>query len=388
MFRPAVTRVHFSEQTFLFGPGATGRLPDEFDARGWQRVALLVTNSLRGSDLLDGLLDHLGRFDVHVVDDRVEHHAPIVTTERIAAGLEGRDLDAIVTLGGGSASDTAKGVAVVLAEGAPLEDHCSVFRPPDHLVHKPLHRPKLPIVAVPTTFSGAEITSGAGATNAQGFKRGFWDPKVSARVVVYDADVVRRTPPMLLLTTGMNALAHCAEGLYSRLANPMSSAFAIAGARHLSVGLRLIAGGDGGSGGHEEASAGSALAGLVLVNARAGLHHAICHVLGARLHLAHGVANSIMLPHVLRFNLEATRDEQEQLARAMGDGSAGAGDAADLVADLADAIGVPRRLRDVGVAREALDGVAEATMGDRGLYFNPRTVRSPSEVRGILEEAW
>lgn len=382
--------VTMAEQTFLFGTGAAGpRLAAECAARGWRRAIVLVTGSLQGSPTEERLLrEGLGGLEVHRVDRAPSPHALITATQEVADDLRNVTADVIVALGGGSASDTAKGIAVLRAEGGALEDHCSVFRAPDHFEPRPLFRPKLPIVAVPTTLSGAEVTPGAGATTPAGVKRTFWDPKVAARVVAFDPAVLGAVPPGVLLTTGMNGLAHCAEGLYSKTANPLSSALAEAGAVHLAAGLRAVAAGDLSDGTVAEISAGAACGGLVISNARVGLHHAVCHVLGARLGLAHGVANSIMLPHVLRFNRPETGAAQERLATSLAGVPGAADDAAGLVAALVDDIGVPHRLRDVGVAQDDLEAVARETMGDRGLYFNPRTVDSPDQVLGVLEAAW
>jgi alcohol dehydrogenase len=322
---------------------------------------------------------------VHEVSADVASHAPIEETEAIAARLAGVPVDAIVVIGGGSVSDTAKAVAILLTEAGRLEDYCSVFSPPDQLEQPDAPSRKPPLLVVPTTLSGAEVTPGGGATNAAGIKRTFWNPRLAAKVIAFDPDVLRAVPTMVLATTGMNGLAHCAEGLYSRTANPISSAFAVAGASHLASGLRALVAGDLTDGTQEHLAAGAALGGLVISSARVGLHHAICHALGARLGLAHGVANSIMLPHVLRFNRGQTERAQSVLASALG---ASGRDASEAVGQLEAEIGVPRRLRDVDVSKSSLSDVARDAMQDRGLYFNPRRVQSVDDLRALLMEAW
>jgi alcohol dehydrogenase len=378
-----------SDQVLLFGAGSAGEsLRAELVERGIKRVLLLVTPSLFGSPAHQRLLGvALANVDVHEDDGRVRSHAPMADTERIADRARGLPLDAVVALGGGSVSDTAKGVSILLAEGGLLADHCSVFTPPDHFEPRILTKPKLPVVVVPTTLGGAEMTPGGGATDANGTKRTFWDPRVASRVVAYDPEVLRSAPVSVLLATGMNGLAHCAEGLYSRTANPVSTAFARQGSEHLAMALRSIAAGDLGDEALDRAGAGAALGGLVIANARVGLHHAICHVLGAKLGVPHGVANAVMLPHVLRFNLIETVEAQRVFAHAISSETP-SGDAADEVDALANEIGIPRRLRDVGVQEADLPMIAEGAMQDRGLLFNPRRVSSSKEVLEILREAW
>jgi len=383
------SRVVFSDQVFLFGAEAAGgRLAQELHSRGWRRVLLMADPFALESPAYARLRDTgLDGLQVQVLEHRIRSHAPIRDTEKIADSLRGAHLDALVVLGGGSVSDTAKGVSVLLAEGGHLEDHCSVFRPPDQLQSPELSHQKTPIVAVPTTLAGAEITPGSGATDDYGVKRTFYDHKVAARLIAFDPAVLAGVPDQVLITTGMNGIAHCAEGLYSITANPLSSAQAIAGAAHLSSGLRRLAGGDRSDETMNELGAGAALGGLVIGNARVGLHHAICHVLGAKAGLPHGVANSIMLPHVMRFNYPSTEAPQRAFAQAVR-GSPTDQDPSRVVTELRSQIGAPQRLRDTGLEHSMLDMIAADTMQDRGLYFNPRRVESPAIVRTILEEAW
>jgi alcohol dehydrogenase len=395
----AASRVVLAEQVLLFGPGAAGeRLGAELRARRWRAVALFASPSAAASGQLDRLrAGALAGCEVIAVHGRVRAHAPAADSEAIAAGLRGRRLDALVALGGGKVVDTAKGVAVLLAEGGRLEDHCSLFTPPDRYLPRELPAPKLPVVAVPTTLAGAEMTPGGGATNDRGVKRTFWDPKLVGRVSAYDPEVLGATPAGVLATTGMNALAHCAEGLYSRTANPVSTALALEATKGLADALPAIRaeaspGAAAAAGTRLPAEVGAALgeaaalAGMVIANARVGLHHAICHVLGARYGVPHGVANAIMLPPVLRFNLEATRDAQRRFAEALG--VEAAEDPPEVVRRFRDALDVPARLHDAGLHRRDLDRVAADLMQERGLYFNPRRVDGPSQVREVLEWAW
>ncbi|MCZ7572811.1 MAG: iron-containing alcohol dehydrogenase [Ardenticatenaceae bacterium] len=389
------SRAIFSDQTFLFGPGAaTARLAEELDERGWRRVIVLAGASAARIGLLDRLKEALGQGKVLSVHIVAGAHSPIERTEALAAEL--RDIvtahggcDALIALGGGKVIDSAKGVSVLLGEGGRLEDHTGTFEPPGRFVHPVLNAPKLPIVMVPTTLSGAEVTPGGGATNAAGRKRIFWDRKIAGRLLCYDPSFISCVPTDVLTTTGMNALAHCAEGLYSRTANPVSTAMALEATRQLAGGLRAIMSGKILEATYTDLGAGAAMAALVICNARSGLHHAICHFLGGRFHVPHGVANAIMLPHVLRFNLPVTEEPQRRFAEAVNASALGAvSTAAEAVTVLQQDLQVPTRLRDVGVPQSRLDEVAEAAMLDPGRFYNPRPVEQPQTIRDILDQAW
>lgn len=364
-------RVSMRDQLVLFGPGAVATVADELRERGWRSVALFISRSSHVPDALASVKP-MATFA------GVNPHSPIVETEAIAAELAEAELDALLVVGGGKVVDTAKAVAVLLAEGGRLEDHCTSFTPPDHYVAPKLTAPKLPIAAVATTLAGAEMTPGGGGRNSAGIKRTFWDPAVVARVAAFDPDVIAATPRDVLLSTGMNSLAHCIEGLYSRTANPVSTALADAAAPLLASGLQAVAADRAGGDDYARLGEAAAMAGMVIANARVGIAHAICHVVGARFNVPHGVANSVILPAALRFNLPATRAQQEHFTKLIGASAE----------QLRDDLGTPRRLRDLGVPEDALPEIAADLMQERGLYFNPRPVRDASEVEAILRDAW
>jgi alcohol dehydrogenase class IV len=388
-------------QTLITGSDAVDTLGSELRTLGAHRVALLSSPSVARGESFRRVHVQLAGCEIVETFTATRPHAPISDTEELADRLAGLAPDAIVALGGGSVSDTGKACAVLLAEKGHIEDHCSTFTPPDQLHQPILTQPKIPVIAIPTTLSGAEMTPGAGATNAANVKRVFWDHQVSARVAIFDPTVLRETPTELLVTTAMNGLAHCAEGLYSRAKNPVSSALAIRGAGLFARGLTVLAR----EGATDEAltclGEAAALGGMVISHARVGLHHAVCHVLGAYLGLAHGTANAVMLPYVLAYNEPATVLEQRDLARAvhggLEDGGAGGevsdadgapASAAAAVAQVERLAGAPSSLQEVGVRQQDLEAVAERTMADRGLFFNPRRVQAIDEVREILEQAW
>lgn len=402
MTSPTTSAYRGFAQGLIVGHDSIKLLRSELSRYSCRRVALFSSPSVLDGATFARVRAALSDVEIALIESDIRPHAPIADTEALAEQLRGFDIDAFVTVGGGSVSDTAKACAILLSEGGHLEDHCSSFTPPDQLLQPPLPGPKIPIFAVPTSLSGAEMTPGGAATDSTGTKRTFWDPKIASRLVIFDSMALSETPPEILVTTAMNGLAHCAEGIYSKTKNPVSTALALQGARQFTSGLLKHLEAPGNSETLLTLGEAAAFGGMVISHARVGLHHAICHVLGASCGVPHGVANSIMLPHVLEYNEGATMPEQSQLSGAMIGGFTDAGydlpeltwqaqdavSASVLVTRLRNLLGAPRSLREAGVAESSLEEVAERTTFDRGLYFNPRPVNGSRDVLDILWRAW
>ena len=339
----------------VFRPGAISALPAELELLGVRRPLVVATR--RASTLLKH--EHPGFFDV-------PEHSSVETVQQIVALAREQRADGFVAVGGGSASDTAKAAAILLGEGGRLEDHASRFTPPAALHIPVLKAPKLPIIAIPCTASGAEVTPGLGV-RAGRRKLLFTDVQVAARLILIDPEANLAVPAPVMLTTGMNGLAHCIEGLYSKVRTPVTDALCLHGIDLFAEALPRVAREPQSMEARAALLAAAHLSGLVLLNARTCLHHAICHALGAVTGVGHGAANAVMLPHGAAFNgspyVEKIRHIQAQ-------------------------IGVPTRLRDLKIGEDALPVVAEKVMQERGVYFNPRPVDGPHVVQQLLEEAW
>jgi alcohol dehydrogenase class IV len=349
----------------VFRPGALAELPAELDRLGVRRPLLLSGGKTARSEIFRDTVAYLedAAFEAYT---EVPEHSSVETVAEVATFAREGGADGFVALGGGSVSDTAKAAAIVLGEGGRLEDYASRFTPPDSLFIPELRAPKLPIVAIPCTASGAEVTPSLGIRQ-QEKKLLFWDANVASRAILIDPRANLSVPAALMLATGMNGLAHCIEGLYSKARTPLTHAIATHAIGLFAEALPRVAREPGSVEARASLLAAAHLSGQVLANARTCLHHAICHALGAATGVAHGAANAVMLPHAAAFN---------------------ASPHVALIRELQAATGVPTRLRELGVQREALRGVAEKTMGERGVYFNPRAVRGAHEIEALLEEAW
>lgn len=347
------------------------------------KVVLVCSGSVRRSPLHARVQRQLQGLSVLHAPD-IPAHSSVELVEQLTAEAYAHGAQAIVAVGGGSSSDTAKAVALLLAEGGRLADHASRFTPPADLHIPALLQPKIPIVTIPCTASGAEVTPSLGVRDAQGRKLLFTDPQLASRVVLLDARANVAVPAPIMLATGMNGLAHCIEGLYSKERSPLAELLALDAMQRFALALPAVHAVPDDVGARAELLYAAHLSGLVLVNARTCLHHAICHAIGSVTGAPHGQANAVMLPHALRFNADAVRQALERASATV----AGGGDVIEWLENLAQALSLPRRLRDIGVDRQDLDRVAAKTMGERGLYFNPRTVNDASEVRDLLEQAY
>lgn len=378
---------HLTPSKVVFSPAGLDRLGDEIDALGGRRVLLVCGTSVRKSEAFELVRGALGARVVEVFDGVVPHSSPEVVDAGVET-LRGTGADLVVSLGGGSAIDTAKGMILLHAEGGTLEEHRVRFTPPDRIHYKNFTRPMLPHVAIPTTYSGSEVNAGAGIrVPGKHVKYVVSAVQLCPRLAYLAPSLTTGLPPDLTGGSGMNCLAHAIEALYSRNRQPIADALALGTIELLFEWLpRAVA-----EPSHLEARGrlliASAMAGLALANAKVAVHHAMCHVIGARYGIHHGFANAVMLPHAMEFNRPAAGEPLARAACAMG-WKPSAAAAIQAVSELATSIGAPRRLRDLGVPRDALRAMAEDAFLDRDVYYNPRRLEGPRDILAIYEAAW
>src|SRR5213082_1679078 len=219
-------------------------------------------------------------------------------------------------------------------------------------------QPLVPVIAIPTTYAGSEMTPTYGITRYTerlARKLTVTDVKITPKLVIYDPLLTLNLPPAMTASTGINALAHCIEALYSITRNPLSTAAAISGVHTITSALPrcYTAGNDVEA--RSEMLKGAYLAGTALSNVTMALHHGLCHVLGGSAGVPHGIANSIILPHAMRFNLEATALQLAPAAEAMGivpsgkSPEAAGEEAVQRIYDLIGQMNLPQHLLEVGV---------------------------------------
>ena len=329
----------------VFGVGALDRLGEELARLGAYRVLLVASKRVA-----DDLAERLG--DRHAATcSEIVQHVPVEVAERATTLAREVDADALVTVGGGSAVGLAKAVALDLA---------------------------IPIVAVPTTYAGSELTTIYGLSK-DGRKQTGRDPRVLPKVVLYDPALTVPLPPQVTGPSGMNALAHGVEAFYGPGANPISTALAVEGIRALAAGLPRAVEQPGDLEGRTRTLRGAWLAGAALAVAGTGIHHQICHVLGGAFGLDHGGMNAALLPHTVRFVTPAVPAAMAQVTAALG-----AADAAIGSFDLARRIGAPTSLAALGLDGADLDRAAELCAGH--VSGRPRPARV-EELRALLGAA-
>jgi len=286
--------------------------------------------------------------------DRAVMHVPIETAREAREVARQLGADCAVAIGGGST--TGLGKAIALDSG-------------------------LPILAIPTTYAGSEMTPIYGITEA-GLKKTGRDLKVLPKSVLYDPELTLTLPVGLSVTSGINAIAHAAEGLYSVEGNPVIDLMAEEGIAALGRALpRIVANGRDVEA-RADALYGAWLCGTVLGSVGMALHHKLCHTLGGSFNLPHAETHTVVLPHALAYNAAAAPMAMQRIARALGRED---GDAARAVYELAKHNGAPVALRDIGMKAQDLDRAAAIAL--QTPYPNPRPLEAAA-IRALLQAAW
>ena len=378
-------------QEVLCAVDAISSLPGVLDRAGITRAMVVCGPSiLEKSDVVERVRTALGDRFAGLFSG-VAPHSPVHTLDE--AMRLARDLkpDGLVSVGGGSTHDTTKGIATLLGEGGTIHDHQVIFEPPDKVILPQLSSDRVPIIAVSTTMGAAELSRGAGfADKNLGRKVSVADPATIPRYIIIDGLALATTPMNILLSTAMGQLRVAVESVYSTKHNPISDSLALRAISMLVEYLPQCPGLDLDCLLNTKTAAAMASLGSV----GGGLNTATAHHVGGIYDVPHGDANGIMLPHTMRFNAEASADRQALIAQAMGIDTSGMTDldaalaAADAVEDLRNSLGLPGRLRDVGVPEEGLELIAAATLQDRALATNPTPVTDAGPVMAVLRKSW
>ena len=333
----------------VFGTGAIDETSRELERAGISRALVIFTPG-RANDAMRLRRDHGSRVAAAFGDAHVHVPAAVADAAR-AAAAEAR-ADGLIALGGGSAIGVAKAVALTTA---------------------------LPIIAIPTTYSGSEMTSVWGLTDA-GAKQTGRDARVAPRTVIYDPALTLTLPAAESATSGMNAAAHAVEALYAPDAHPLASLAAAEALRLLAHSLPRIVAQLDDAGARADALRAAYLAGTALDATSMGLHHRICHVLGGSFGLPHAPTHAVLLPYVVAWQQTAAPQAMAAIARAID-----VDDAAQGLQTLARSIGVPVSLAALGLARDAIPAAAD--LAARNPPAGPRAVTRDDIVR-VLDMAF
>ena len=377
------------QQSVAFGIPMADAVAEAVRRLSMERVIVVAANSLsRPGGLAEGIAAALGP-KIHSIVSGTRPHSPRSEVVRVARAL--RDAGGVVTIGGGSVCDTVKAARLCLANGIEAADDMDRLRPynkADDGSYPPVRSPTLPFVAIATTLSGSEFTSGAGVTDERGpVKQVYVYPGLGPDIAILDPEMTKSTPSDLWFSSGMRAVDHAVETWCSTNPNPPSDAYSLRAAQLLVVALRKVFDDPHDMDARLDCMKGSWLSilGPASGGVKAGASHGIGHALGGTAGMSHGETSCVMLPHVLRFNEPVNAARQAVLATMIGEPSKSLG---NIIAELVTHLGLPGRLRDAGVSRDVLPAVAQAAIHDSFVVANPRPIESASEIEKILEEAW
>jgi maleylacetate reductase len=378
-------------ESVIYGRPFAEALTEQVEASGANSVFLLASGTLaRETDMVGQVRTALGN-RLAGVHAKIGAHTPRSDVVDAAHAVRAAGADLLVTLGGGSVTDAAKMVTFCLANGvtdpAQLDDYRAVVGADGKIARPPAKPPAIRTIAVPTTLSAGEYTASAGCTDtARHVKESFGHPLMMPKSVVLDPRASLYTPKWLFLSTGIRAVDHAVEDICSPQCQPISEGASCHALKLLGRGLSGVKADPLDLDARLDCQLG---AWMSMVGSQTGVpkgaSHGIGHVLGGTAEVPHGYTSCVMLPHVLRFNAPVNAERQALVSEAMGRPGDPAG---DVVAALIAGLGLPARLRDVGVKPEQLDRIAELSMHDRWIHTNPRKIDGPAVVRELLDAAW
>lgn len=333
----------------IFGFGTLGLVAEEMKAIGCKRAIVLATP--QQAQAADALADQLGDLVVGRFYEATMH-TPFDVTERAVAVALAVDADCTVALGGGSTIGLGKAIAL---------------------------RTDLPQIAIPTTYAGSEATPIIGQTK-DGVKNTERTLKVLPEVIIYDVDLTLTMPVSLSITSGMNAIAHAAEGLYAQDGNPVIQMIAEDGLRALAAALPRLHADGLDKEARSNALYGAWACGVTLGSVGMSLHHKLCHTLGGAFDMPHAETHTVILPHAMAYNASAAPMAMERLARAIGVTDAPRG-----LFDLAKSLGAPTSLRELGMPEDGIEHVVSLAI--KNAYWNPAPLDA-GRLRTLLSNAY
>lgn len=300
------------------------------------------------------LAEQLGELCVGVYPKAVMH-VPVEVAEQAILEADKLKVDCCLALGGGSTIGLAKAIAL---------------------------KTSIPIVAIPTTYAGSEMTTVYGLTENR-LKTTGKDLKVLPKVVIYDPELTLTLPAKISACSGMNAMAHAVEALYAQDKNPIISLMALESIRSLKDALPIIVQDPHNTEAREKATYGAWLAGICLGSVGMAIHHKICHTLGGTYNLPHAEAHAISLAYSVHYNRNADIEAMTQLAQALG--GTDYQQVGNLIYELNQKLNIPLALKDIGLPEEGPQTVAKIVCDSP--YYNPRAY-DYAELEQLMQRAY
>ncbi len=368
-------------ETSYFGPGAIQDIVSEVQGRGCKKVLVVTDKDLMKFQVatkVTGLLDSNGI--AYAVYDKIKPNPTIENVQEGVQACKDSGADILVAIGGGSAIDTSKAVAIIM-KNPEFADVRSLEGA------SPTKNKAMPIIAVSTTSgTAAEVTINYVITDTEKHRKFVCaDPHDIPVVAIVDSDMCASMPPRLCASTGMDALVHAIEGYITKGAWELTDMMHLKAIEIISKNLRQSV--KGNPEGRKQMALGQYIAGMGFSNVGLGIDHSMAHPLSAVYDIPHGMACAILLAPVLKFNAPATGERYREVARAMGvEGIDGMDQAAyqqaaiAAVQQLADDVGIPRKLSEIGVQEKDLQFLADSAIADACTPGNPRDVTAAQIV--------
>ncbi|WP_029001037.1 iron-containing alcohol dehydrogenase family protein [Azohydromonas australica] len=382
---------HITPPLRLFsGPDSLDHLGRELDRLKCRRAVVFCGPWAEGP-LLDAVRAGMGERCAGVYTG-VLAHSPLASVEEAAGELQRLQADAVVALGGGSSIVTARAASILAAESSDTRSLCTTRDASGQLRSPKLMAPKLPQFIVPTTPTTALVKAGSAVFDPDtGERLALFDPKTRAHAIFIHPQLIQSSPRELAISASINTFSMAIEGLSSRTGDSLSDAQLMHVLRLLADQLPALKKADDAEV-RAQLVLAAVLCGQGTDHTGAGITTVLGHAIGARHHIDNGVANAIVLPHMLRFNGAANEAGLQKVATALGlprsEGERLVAAVVEVVQGLLEQLGVARQLRQVDVQHEALPDIAAHAIGDWFLRGNPRPVRDASELQQVLEAAW
>ena len=362
--------LHLSPR-IVFGVGTAQQVGVEVRALGVSHGLVVTDGGLVQTDVPGIVTASLDAAGVKwTLFGEVEPNPSILTVEKGLALYHAQGCDGLIAVGGGSPMDAAKAIGFLASNGGSMRDY---------FAGKKVERPLPPLAAIPTTCgTGSEVTQFAVITDTEThFKLGIGSPFNIPKVALVDPSLLIKLPSRMVASTGMDALCHAIESYTSLLAQPVSDAFSLHAIQMIGRHLRTAVA-NGNLTDLTGMAMASMLAGMAFNNTRTTLDHAMSHAVTGHAGVPHGIANAILVPHTMEFNLIGSPEKHGDIAAALGEDTDGlsvmdaARAAVDAVQELADEVGIPHTLHEVGVTEAHLEAMADDAMKSGGIVLNPR----------------
>ena len=377
---------YFMPTVNLMGAGAVKKVGEQVKTLGGTKVLLVTDAFLNKVGMADEIKGYIADAGAEVIIfDGAEPNPTDTNVHNGFKVYQDNGCDMIVSLGGGSSHDCAKGVGIVAGNGGNIRDYEGIDKS---------SKPMPPLIAVNTTAGTAsEMTRFCIITNTSNrVKMAIVDWRCTPTVAINDPLLMMKMPPSLTAATGMDALTHAVEAYVSTIATPVTDSAALMAIKLISENLRTAVANGSNFEARDKMAYAEFLAGMAFNNASLGYVHAMAHQLGGLYNLPHGVCNAILLPHVERFNLIANPDRFVDIAIAMGENVEGFSvrDAAEKVLTaiekLSTDVGIPKGLASLGVKEEDIKLMSENAMKDATSFTNPR-IATLDDVMQIFQNA-